>query len=383
MRKYPKLNSIDSKELDIGLSPRVQNTYAKNQRPLSSRMFFSSKKGRGGKKGSFVNLSGTSSNYKQNCTVKASYRETKEQHYKNLEYIQKEGKAKDGEKPVLYGSVSEEEYQNKMVAKNWRLIISPESNKINLTTLSKELIKRIEESTGYKLNWIAANHYDTDNHHTHILINGIDQKGRGVDLFKSKGFGSQIIREYAKDICTSMIGKRSKNDLEEKLEYTTRKNYFTQLDKTLETYLQSNILNNSFLLNKNELHLQKRLEHLQKLGLVLYNKNKQQFEFKDNWQSELKLLGKYNTYYDGFNYANCSPEKYTLHEVKKDGRIKGVILKKYTMQKDSNNFALVLKKEDGSVSYVPLPFYPKDCFIGDKIQIDSVQNKIKLNKYKK
>ena len=39
------------------------------------------------------------------------------------------------------------------------------------------------------------------------------------------------------------------------------------------------------------------------------------------------------------------------------------------MQDNSNNFAIVLKKADNKVVYVPLNFYPENCKIGDRLEV--------------
>lgn len=311
----------------------------------------------------------TFSDNRQFCTVITKFKKTKVEHFKNLEYIQKEGKSLDGDKPKLYGSDSEEKYIENMDELSWRIILSPDSNKIDLSYFAKTFIKKLESETGYQFNWIAANHYDTRKHHTHIIINGIDKNGKQV-RFLPKEYIKNMMREHARNICTSMIGKRTLDDIEEKKVEAINKNYFTMLDKKLQNYITNNNLTKIYLRDKDEHLLNKRIDYLIELGLCKYDKSTQITTFSNNWIEILKTLGKYNTFLDGFNYAKCSRDKYTLHNIKQDGIIEGEILKKYTMQKDSNNFALVLKKDDGSVSYVPLNFYPKNCFVGDKIRIE-------------
>lgn len=56
-------------------------------------------------------------------------------------------------------------------------------------------------------------------------------------------------------------------------------------------------------------------------------------------------------------------------------------MKIYTMQKDSNNFAVVLKTREGKGLYVPLNFYPEGCFTGDDIKIETRNKKTYINNF--
>lgn len=319
---------------------------------------------------------------KQNCSVIAKYRNDKKGHLTNLEYIQKEGKSIDGEKPELYGSeINEEEYKKQAVEKNWRIILSPQSNNIDLNVLAKEFIERLETETGYKLTWIAANHYDTDNHHTHLIINGIDKNGKNVNFLPREKV-SQLFREYSQNICTQMIGYRKQSDIDKDYERMTEKNYYTKLDRTLNEYIDENMkLSKNFMNSKRYENLIKRLDYLKSLNLCEYEKEKGTYKFKKEWKDELKILGKYNTYYDGYQYLSCNRDEYKIHEIYKDGPVSGKIKKIYTMQKNSNNFAVVLETKDGKGLYVPLNFYPDGCKNDDIIRIEMKNKKQYINNY--
>ncbi len=374
------LDVIETKEdVEFGVKPKK---YQKQQysKPVKLYMPKTSSKGHHSTVKSHKSNSSITS-LKQNCSVIAKYRNDKDGHFKNLEYIQREGKAIDGSKPELYGSEeNEEQYKKQMTEKNWRIIISPQQNNIDLTALTKTFIEKLEFETGFKFTWIAANHYDTDNFHTHLLINGKDKYGRDV-VFLPKEKVGQLFRKYTQDICTQMVGNRKQSDIENDYQKMETKNYYTKLDKTLFEYINNGILNRNYLRSRRQVNLMKRLKHLEELGLCEYKKELGTYIFNNNWKDELQLLGKYNTYYDGFKYADCSSENYSIHKPLEDGNIEGEIKKIYTMQKDSNNFAVVLKTKEGRGVYVPLNFYPEGCRNGDLIKIESKNKKTYINNY--
>lgn len=367
-------------EIEIGLKPKI---FQKKQKSTYvSTLFHNHSSHSSSSSHSKTSKSTLNTGVKQNCSVIAKYRNDKAGHLKNLEYIRKEGKGRDGEEPELYGSEENEEmYKNQAADKNWRIILSPQSNNIDLTALTKTFIEKLEEETGYKFTWVAANHYDTDNFHTHILINGIDKNGKEV-RFLPRNKVSNLMRMYAQNICTDMIGYRSQNEIEKDYEKMTTKNYFTKLDRTLEEYCDEyGIVSRKYLDSKRQINLTDRLIYLEKIGLAQYMKTQGTYHLKKEWKDELKLLGKYNTFYDGRKYSGVSADKYSLYENKGNESIEGEIRKIYTMQKDSNNFAVVLKTKDGRGLYVPLNFYPEGCRTGDFVKITNNGKKTYINNF--
>lgn len=376
MKLYPDMELFKTNELKLGLEPKITNRKNKS-------IYLSTKKKSSGKGRRTKTVSSHSNNSiskkRQEVFVNTSYRIGKDLHTKNLQYIQKEGKGREGENPQVYGSTSLEEYQKNLNEKSWRIILAPGTNKVNLEVFTKEFIKRLERFTNYKFEWLAANHYDTTHHHTHVIIQGKDMDGKDIKF--AKGTVRKIMRETARDLCTSLVGYQTNDDIAERKREQIKSNRFTGLDITLEKYIKDGILTKDYMKNKDQDFLTNRLDYLKELGLIEYSKKNQSFKFNENWKDELKILGKYNTFYEGFNYANCEPEKYNLHEMKQNEKIEGTVLKKFIRQKDSNNFAIVLKKNDGTVSYVPINFYPKDIKTGDEITIQKLDKKTFINKH--
>jgi type IV secretory pathway VirD2 relaxase len=69
----------------------------------------------------------------------------------------------------------------------------------------------LEAKTGTQLEWIAVDHHDTDNPHTHILVRGRRSDGR--DLFIPPKLIGSGIREHAQEIVTRVLGPRQQVDL--------------------------------------------------------------------------------------------------------------------------------------------------------------------------
>lgn len=52
------------------------------------------------------------------------------------------------------------------------LILSPGDNNVDLQQYTRESMEALEERLGYKLDWYAITHENTDHHHSHVVIAG-------------------------------------------------------------------------------------------------------------------------------------------------------------------------------------------------------------------
>lgn len=98
-------------------------------------------------------------------------------------------------------------------SRHFRLIISPEDGELlgNLRPMIREVMAGLETKLGTKLEWLAVDHWDTDNPHTHVLVRG--RRADGEDLFIPSRIISHGIREHAQEVVTRVLGPRLEADL--------------------------------------------------------------------------------------------------------------------------------------------------------------------------
>lgn len=322
---------------------------------------------KGKKRNKHPSYAGSKIDRRQMCIVKASIRYGFENLKKHIEYLKKEGKGKNGESTELYGNMVTND--SLLSEKQFRFILSPENQNTDLRVLTEELIKRIEHETGFNLIWIAAEHYDKPHKHVHISINGTDLNNRDVvfqrELMK---FG---LRSFARDICTEMNGVRTKEEVKATQSRSCNADRFTMVDKKLLCYLRSNsITKKKIMAMANTTLYYSRLQHLISLNLCSYDSSKEVFNFKKDFDKELKIYGRYSSYITAFSSLAITPDKYSLHDVIKDGPVQGKIVRRFFMQDDSTTHAVVLEKEDKSYVYVPLKFPPSKWNNGEEIKIE-------------
>jgi type IV secretory pathway VirD2 relaxase len=87
------------------------------------------------------------------------------------------------------------------------------------------------QDLGTRLDWIAVDHWNTDNPHVHILIRGRADDGR--DLVISRAYISRGFRDRAAERVTLELGPRTELEIRSALEREVVAERWTGLDRTL------------------------------------------------------------------------------------------------------------------------------------------------------
>jgi type IV secretory pathway VirD2 relaxase len=116
---------------------------------------------------------------------------------------------------------------------HFRFIVSPEdaAELENLRTFTRELLDDVERDLGTKLDWIAVDHWNTDNPHVHVLIRGRTDDGQ--DLVISRAYISRGFRDRAAERVTMELGPRSEREIQSALEREVEAERWTSLDRAL------------------------------------------------------------------------------------------------------------------------------------------------------
>ena len=291
----------------------------------------------------------------QRVALKVSYSTKMSAHNQYLnKYITQLEKEEVHEKPELFGT-SDDDYDKVKCNKHFKIMISPESQNINLEAMAESFIMRINYLTGYNLAWKAAIHKDKDHKHFHICVNGLDLDGK--EVFFKKELIKSIMRETCSHIATSLVGQRTQSEIQAALKNIPKSNRWTVLDEGLEKY--GNKINTKFLSTEQN----ERLAYLHKIGLA--NKTGNNFELLDTWKDVLIATGRYNTFYDEWNKRKGNIELY------RGGILTGKVEKVISFDKDESwNDAIIVRSNDKSV-YIPVYQLKKDELIGKEISIIS------------
>ena len=288
---------------------------------------------------------------RQKCVAKMQYSNSIDAHRLQLEhYLVREGTERDGSRAKLYGT-DLETYKQNMVEKNFRIFLSPQSDKVDLTDLTKRFITKLELQTGYKLYWQAANHYNTGHPHAHLLINGIDKNGKEITF--PKDIVKTFMRETARTICTSQLGIRTREELDIEKERELTAPRFTKLDQRLKELCFGGYRVDLEGVTLNREKILTRLEYLRTIKLCVYKDGG--YKLSPRWEEDLRANGRYNAFLkarDGLAYSR--PSQFKVYSGAQ-GQITGKVTKIYRTDEDaSDSHAVILESPDGKAYFIPL-----------------------------
>ncbi|GAA0547548.1 type IV secretory pathway VirD2 relaxase [Rhizomicrobium palustre] len=157
----------------------------------------------------------------------------------HLRYIQRDGVTREGEPGQLYSAerdrVDGKEFLERCDGDRhqFRFIVAAEDAEQyeDLKPFIRRLMAQMEADLGTKLDWVAANHFNTGHPHTHIVLRGKDDKGE--DLVIAREYISHGIRERAAEIVTLDLGPRTDLEIEDRLRREVEQERFTSLDRRL------------------------------------------------------------------------------------------------------------------------------------------------------
>ena len=160
---------------------------------------------------------------------------------KHLSYLQRDGVSRDGRDADLFGADIDDldragfAERCKEDRHHFRFIISPEdaTELEDLRTFTRDLMVRTEQDLGTSLDWVAVDHWNTDNPHVHILVRGIADDGR--DLVISRDYISRGFRARAEDLMQLELGPRSQREISHALKAQVTAERWTDLDRGLRS----------------------------------------------------------------------------------------------------------------------------------------------------
>ena len=116
---------------------------------------------------------------------------------------------------------------------HFRFIVSPEDAQqmTDLRAFTRELMADAERDLGTALDWVAVDHWNTDNPHIHVLVRG--RADDGQDLVISRDYISRGFRSRAEERVTLELGPRTEQEIRSALEKEVEAERWTGLDRAL------------------------------------------------------------------------------------------------------------------------------------------------------
>ncbi|MCZ8280889.1 MAG: hypothetical protein O9286_01450 [Aquidulcibacter sp.] len=221
----------------------------------------------------------------------------------HVSYLAREGAGQDGIDAGFYdldGSLSAEEVGAQCAGweqdrHHFRLIISAEhGDKIDdLDAYVKGVMEKVSlDLKEPNLEWVAVNHYDTDQPHSHVMMRG--RRANGKDLVLPRSYVSHGLRERAQEQAQAILGDSSRSDAERGLFTRSTANRWTDIDIRLSALANSHdgLLPKSELTRRDTIGalVRARVGHLESLGLA--TKSRDGVAFAGDLKARLDSLQK-------------------------------------------------------------------------------------------
>jgi type IV secretory pathway VirD2 relaxase len=157
----------------------------------------------------------------------------------HMAYLKREGVTRDGNDARMFDARTDDADGAAFAERceddrhHFRFTVSPEdaAEMADLRAFTRELMKDAEEDLGTKLDWVAVDHWNTDNPHVHVLVRGRadDEK----DLVISRDYISRGFRARATERVTLELGPRTEHEISSALEKEVAAERWTGLDRAL------------------------------------------------------------------------------------------------------------------------------------------------------
>jgi type IV secretory pathway VirD2 relaxase len=158
---------------------------------------------------------------------------------RHIAYLEREGVTRDGADARMFDANSDSADERAFAERceddrhHFRFIISPEDagEMADLRAFTRELMADAERDLGTRLDWVAVDHWNTDNPHIHVLLRG--KQADGQDLVINPDYIRSSLRDRAQALVSLELGPRSEREIGAALAREVEAEHWTGLDAAL------------------------------------------------------------------------------------------------------------------------------------------------------
>ena len=165
---------------------------------------------------------------------------------RHIAYLERDGVTRDGRDASMFDAGTDGADGDGFAERcgddrhHFRFIVSPENaaEMSDLRAFSRELMEDMARDFDTKLDWVAVDHWNTDNPHVHILVRG--KASDGNDLVIDKDYIRAGMRARAEERVTIELGPRSELEIRQALSREVDADRWTSLDRSLQRMADDN-----------------------------------------------------------------------------------------------------------------------------------------------
>lgn len=285
----------------------------------------------------------------------------------HLRYIEREGVDRQGGLGHAYGPMTDDADLEAFKERGaddrhqFRFIVSPEDAEQldDLRTYTRHLMARMEADLGTRLEWVAVDHWNTDNPHTHIVLRGKDDTDK--DLIISRDYIAEGMRRRASGLATEWLGPRTELEMQRVMQREVDQERWTGLDRTLQREAGDDGLVRVERFAEPRLQRQRqmligRLQRLQRMGLATKQQPGTWFIHADA-EPTLRAMGERGDIVRTMQRAMSGQQReLAVFQPSEDGRaLIGRVAGKGLADELHDKGYLIVDGTDGKAHYVALP----------------------------
>jgi len=283
----------------------------------------------------------------------------------HLRYIERDGVTRDGEKGQAYGAETDTadlkafEERGKGDRHQFRFIVSVEDagDLEDLRGYTREFMRRMSTDLETKLDWVAVDHWDTDNPHTHIVLRGRagEGRGKGQDLVIAPDYMAHGMRMRASELATEWLGPRTELEVRQGLLREVEQERLTSLDRALLRLAAADIvdLTQHPKDRQRQTFLRARLQQLEAMELV-ERVDANRWKMSPNMEQTLTAMGERGDLLRTMHKALKGQQRELVLETELATSVLGRIAAKGLADELNDRAYLVVDGIDGRAHYVRL-----------------------------
>lgn len=216
----------------------------------------------------------------------------------HLRYLQRDGTTREGERGTLYSADLDSADGKAFLERGtgdrhqFRFIVAAEDGAEyqDLKPMIRRLMAQAEKDLGTKLDWVAVDHFNTGQPHSHILVRGKDD--RSQDLIIAREYITKGLRQRAVDLVNLDLGPRTDLEIMRANLREIGQERFTGIDRRLLRAVDADGLVSPHNLDSIEQSLRAgRLATLTRMGLAV-EERKSRWRLSDELEPTLRAMGK-------------------------------------------------------------------------------------------
>ena len=154
----------------------------------------------------------------------------------HVSYLKREGVTRDGSPARMFDAESDRADTSAFAERckddrhHFRIIVSPEdaAELTDLREYTRDLVRQMETDLDTRLEWIAVDHWNTDNPHVHLLLRGVNE--HGADLVIARDYIGQGLRSRAEELAFAELGPKPEHEVQRALDRDLTAERWTRLD---------------------------------------------------------------------------------------------------------------------------------------------------------